>query len=582
MRVRSLFAALASGGCAVAVAASLAAADLPRIAVFAGPTATVLNVESPRTSQKARAKYGLPPLHDWYGKVVRRDTLVPQRLAAPVTVYIEQFSAHPLERDSAALFAPPDGYLDAANRFHRERTSPTDRPVYEVTLQPEDGLYPLPYMARRADGSAWDDWRPADRNSGQVRQSFLPDASRLFEEIERMGSHTTGNLFGRAEFHFLRPAPPGGYTRGLPERERTDHGSGDIPPEVSGRDYFPYSYDNFNPTRAMLAELTNEVQATLGGGGYRGAFWLEGSPRIEDTLYWFDVMIDSDALFIGIVANRANHQLSSDGPQTIVDAVNLTLSEVWRDERGANRTGAVLVQDQRITSAREAVKTSARPGGFEPLGGHGGVLGSTTGPKLAFIPVRRHGRTSEVRYTQLPAVVNGIARSADGTLQTVRVPVKDAQGRLRGVAIPYVELLEFNDWMTANPPGTPDPAQPRVRSAIERALREAPLSGLVVEGQTGGHFDTPDARMIDEAAANGLVVVKVYRDGPRMFVHGDANNLFVEGSNLNATKARVLLMASLLRYGNPPPARDPTRPTESELAAIRAHLAQIQAVFDSH
>ena len=63
----------------------------------------------------------------------------------------------PLERDAAELYAPPDGYLDAAGAFHRERQGPDDVAVYEVTLRPEDGLYPLPYMARQADGQAWED-----------------------------------------------------------------------------------------------------------------------------------------------------------------------------------------------------------------------------------------------------------------------------------------------------------------------------------------------------------------------------------------------------------------------------------------
>jgi hypothetical protein len=43
---------------------------------------------------------------------MRFDVLRPQRLAAPVTVYVQQFSAHPLERDAAELYAPPDGYVD--------------------------------------------------------------------------------------------------------------------------------------------------------------------------------------------------------------------------------------------------------------------------------------------------------------------------------------------------------------------------------------------------------------------------------------------------------------------------------------
>src|SRR5919198_2626302 len=129
----------------------------PRIAVFSGPTATIQNSEPLVTSNKARHKYGLPLRANPDGSPLRFDALRPQRLAAPVTVYIEQFSAHPLERDAAELYGPPDGYVDAAGTFHKERRAAEDRPVYEITLTPEDGVYPLPYMARQASGAAWDD-----------------------------------------------------------------------------------------------------------------------------------------------------------------------------------------------------------------------------------------------------------------------------------------------------------------------------------------------------------------------------------------------------------------------------------------
>jgi hypothetical protein len=80
-----------------------------------------------------------------------------QRLAAPITVYVEQFSAHPLEADAAELYGPPDGYIDSAGQVHRERQSADDKPVYEVELRPEDGFYPLPYMALQADGAPWEE-----------------------------------------------------------------------------------------------------------------------------------------------------------------------------------------------------------------------------------------------------------------------------------------------------------------------------------------------------------------------------------------------------------------------------------------
>jgi len=115
-------------------------APKPRIAHLAGSNATIQNSPPLVTSNKARAKYGLRPLTDADGGPLRFDALRAQRLAAPVTVYVEQFSAHPLERDVAELYGPPDGYVDAKGIFLKERCSADDRPVYEVTLAPEDGL----------------------------------------------------------------------------------------------------------------------------------------------------------------------------------------------------------------------------------------------------------------------------------------------------------------------------------------------------------------------------------------------------------------------------------------------------------
>jgi len=109
------------------------------------------------TSNKARAKRGLPLRQNANGTVPAFDALRAQRLAAPVKVYVEQFSAHPLEADAAELYGPPDGYLGADGVFRPERASEANKPVYEVELHPDDGLYPLPYMAVQADGQAWEE-----------------------------------------------------------------------------------------------------------------------------------------------------------------------------------------------------------------------------------------------------------------------------------------------------------------------------------------------------------------------------------------------------------------------------------------
>src|SRR5262245_10676303 len=76
-----------------------AQAAKPTIAIFSGSNATLQHSRELITSNKARGKYGLPLLKNRDGSPLRFDSLRPQRLAAPVTVYIEAFSAHPLESD---------------------------------------------------------------------------------------------------------------------------------------------------------------------------------------------------------------------------------------------------------------------------------------------------------------------------------------------------------------------------------------------------------------------------------------------------------------------------------------------------
>ena len=80
-----------------------AIAQQPKIAVFSGPTATIQNSEPLVTSNKARAKYALPLLTSPDGTPIRFDAVRPQRLAAPVSVYVEAFSAHPWGRDVMEL-----------------------------------------------------------------------------------------------------------------------------------------------------------------------------------------------------------------------------------------------------------------------------------------------------------------------------------------------------------------------------------------------------------------------------------------------------------------------------------------------
>jgi hypothetical protein len=541
-----------------------------RIAHLAGPTATIQNTPPLVTSNKARTKHGLPPREE----SARFDALRAQRLAAPATVYVEQFSAHPLESDAAELYGPPDGYLDPAGRFHKERQGPDDKPVFEIELHPEDGVYPLPYMARQADGSAWEE-ECATPFSGdaRARQTFFPDGSRSFEEIDRLGlgPDGTGNLISsKADVTFHRVLPPGGYKKAG---------------EELGKSFFPYKPYHLSapPPRPALARVANAVQAILGSGDYDGAIWTEGSPVVEETLYWLNLVIDTTVPICGNSAQRMHGQIGNDGPKNIVDSVDYIASRVWAGDDGRDRAGVVLVSEQRIFAARSVAKVDARPGGYEATGGHGGILGAAGHdgtPLLHYVPTARHTHRSELNLTRLPAQTSGVRRGARG-LETVAVPVKDAHGELLESAIPRVVIVKDGSYLADDYDADVE-REVDLLAILDAMLVSAPLAGWVIEGLTPYGIMTSPARhqLALRAVFSGIPVVRVGRGATEGFprlVPG-----FISGSNLTSTKARILLLAALLKLGSLPPAADPANPTPQERAATQTKVAEYQRLFDTH
>jgi hypothetical protein len=562
----------------------------PRIAYFAGSNATIHSIPPLVTSNKARAKYGLTPLTNPDKTPSRFDVLRPQRLARPAVVYVEQFSAHPLEDDAAELYGPPDGFLDRQGNFHKDRQSPTDKAVYEVELRPDDGLYPLPYMSRQSDGRAWDaDGSEPVAPADLTRQPFYPDGSRIVEEIDRfgIGEHGTGNLISAyVEVDFFRVLPASGYKKGLPADRRTDVGMGDIPAETLGKDFFPYRPPHLSqhPPRPGLAAIVNTVQAALASGKYAGAIWTQGSPRVEETLYWLNLMLDTTLPLCGNSAQRANGMISNDGPKNLVDSVDFITSRIWADESGNNRVGLVLIQEQQIFAAREVQKGDARPGGYVATGGHGGILGGIGyggPPIITYVPATRHTYRSDVNISRLPKEVMGVRRDESGRLAAVAVPIKGARGELLDTAIPKVSILKDGNYVgDDNDSGVE--SQVDVLALLDAKLRRAPLAGFVLEGLSPYGTPTSRARHLAllRAVCSGVPVARVGRGNNEGFTM--PVDLFVGGRNLTSTKARLLLMACLMRFGSPPPAADPEQPTKTELDAIRCKLAEYQAVFDTH
>ena len=546
----------------------------PRIAVFSGPNATIQNNKPLVTSNKAREQYGLPLRRDASGQPLV-DWPRYQRLAAPVTVYVEMFTAHPLEADAKELYAPPDGFVDARGVFSKAPTGPNDKAVYAVTLKPEDGLYALPYMGRQANGQAWESTVTRGTPLDQSRQTFVPDASRIFEEIERNG----GEIRAKADYDFIRAVPAGGYTKGLPQAQRTDIGSGDIPAETLGIDFFPYGASGSRPE---LARAANVVQRALATGRYAGALWLEGSPTIEDMAYWLSLVVDTTVPVVANAAHRDRGSISADGDGNILDAIDFIVSKVWADERGRNRLGIVMVQDEVVYSGREVQKGDAHPGGYLATGGYGGVLGSmTAGAFITNVPTRNHTWTSDVRITVLPVAVDGLLRR-NGVATRVPVRIKTEDGDLITSAIPRVIFIKGDHYYDDS--GRPDlSSEGGISANIDMLQEKYPLAGIVAEGLAPyATLSASQQQALLRAAYRGIPVVTTARGNASGLVRVRPDNLFIEGNNLTATKARLLLTAAIMKLGALPPVADPERPTREELDAIRKRIAAYQEIFQTH
>jgi hypothetical protein len=243
----------------------------------------------------------------------------------------------------------------------------------------------------------------------------------------------------------------------------------------------------------------------------------------------------------------------------------------------------VLVQDQRVFAARDVMKADARPGGYVATGGNGGILGAAGhdgSPVLNYLPATRHTYQSEVNITQLPDQVLGVRRTEDG-LTTVPVAVKTADGDLVEDALPKVSIVKDGSYLADDFEVDPS-REVDLIALIESRLDHAPLAGFIVEGLSPYGTMNSMARqlLMLKAVRCGMPVVRVGRGNTEGFT--PVYEFFISGSNLTSTKARLLLMACLMKFGSLPPAADPDNPAEEELRAIRGKIEAYQAVFYTH
>jgi hypothetical protein len=158
--------------------------------------------------------------------------------------------------------------------------------------------------------------------------------------------------------------------------------------------------------------------------------------------------------------------------------------------------------------------------------------------------------------------------------------ILDSDGWLIASAMPVVSIVKMGRYQD-------DPTAATwandVAMRITDMLSRSRLAGIVAEGAAPYGTLTEAANdALRSGVFRGVPAVRVGRGTPEGIARSDVGDVFLSGSNLSATKARLVLMACLLRYGALPPANDPDRPTGAEFAAVRHKLDQFQQVFDTH
>ena len=251
---------------------------------------------------------------------------------------------------------------------------------------------------------------------------------------------------------------------------------------------------------------------------------------------------------------------------------------VWEEALAGLGLGGIwkctFIQEQRVFAARAVQKADARPGGVLGAAGHDGP------PLLHYLPTARHTWRSQLNLTRLPSEVTGVRREGS-RIETIPMTIKGPEGRLLDTAVPKVAITKDASYWDDGPP---DPeAEVDLIAMIDRMLKTAPLSGFVVEGFTpyGRSASNARTRLMMRAVHSGLPVVRVGRGNTEGFVPL-VNPAFIGGSNLTATKARLLLMACLMKFGALPPAANPDQPTAEETAASHGKVAEYQAIFNTH
>ena len=245
-------------------------------------------------------------------------------------------------------------------------------------------------------------------------------------------------------------------------------------------------------------KLANRVNELLTSGKADGVVITHGTDTMEETAYFLNLVVKSDKPIVMVGAMRNSGSLSADGPLNIYNAVNVAMC------KKAVGKGVMVVMNDEIHAAREVTKTN------------------TTAVDTFKSP--NSGKIGTVFYGNVKFYMN----------PTRKHTVNSAFDITKIKELPRVDIIysHSND--------NPD----FVNVAVKNGAK-----GIVNAGMGNGNPFPSALEALGEAVKAGVVVVRDSRVGSgETTLNGEVDDGkygFLASDNLNAQKARVLLMLAL-------------------------------------
>ncbi|WP_169974981.1 MULTISPECIES: type II asparaginase [unclassified Campylobacter] len=245
-------------------------------------------------------------------------------------------------------------------------------------------------------------------------------------------------------------------------------------------------------------KLANRVNELLTSGKADGVVITHGTDTMEETAYFLNLVVKSDKPIVMVGAMRSSSSLSADGPLNIFNAVNVAINKETAGK------GVVVTMNDEIHAAREVTKTNTT--GVETFKSpNAGKIGTVFygNVKYYMSPVRKHTVNSAFDITKIKE-------------------------------LPRVDIIysHSND--------NPDFANIAIKNGAK---------GIISAGMGNGNPFPTVLEVLGEGVKKGVVVVRDSRVGSgETTLNGEVDDTkygFLASDNLNAQKARVLLMLAL-------------------------------------